>query len=185
MIKKELRNKFRAVRDEISDRGLKSDVIARKLLNNELFKACSDVFLYFSSGTEVSTTEIFKSARDLGKRVAYPKCIDADGNMEFYYVDSIEDLHEGMYGIFEPYFNAERKATPSADSLVVVPGLAFDKCGYRLGYGKGYYDRYLSEYSCTALGIAFEECVCCELPYGIYDIKIDCLITDEEEYYFN
>ena len=185
MIKTELRKKYKAVRSAVEEREAKSQIIASALFHTELFKSCSDIFLYSNSGTEVSTAEILKESLSLGKKVAYPKCTDKDGNMEFYYINSVSELCEGMYGIYEPESYKELKAVPSCESLIVVPGLAFDTYGYRLGYGKGYYDRYLSLYPCKAVGIAFSECFCKELPHGIYDFKINCLITDKKEYYFD
>ena len=185
MTKKDLRNKYRAIRGEILLREEKTCAIEKKLFSNKLFRNCTDVFLYCSSGSEVSTTQIGKTALSLGKKVAYPKCTDSDGNMEFYYVNSADELREGMYGIYEPVPCDKSKATPSAESLVIVPALAFDENGYRLGYGKGYYDRYLALYSCKTLGIAFNECLCGALPHGAHDYKVDCIITDKVEYYFN
>lgn len=185
MTKTELRKKFKSVRLEVADRDTKSHIIASAFLNTEMFKSCSEIFLYHNSGTEVSTAEILKESLRLGKKVAYPKCTDKNGNMEFYYVNSDSELFEGMYGIYEPQSREEQKAVPTDNSLLIVPGLAFDMCGYRLGYGKGYYDRYLSAHPCKAIGIAFSECLCKELPHGIYDFKINCLITDKKEYYFD
>ena len=185
MTKTELRKKYKAVRSEVEDREAKSHIIASALLRTELFKSCSDIFLYSNSGTEVSTAEILIESLNLGKKVAFPKCTDKDGNMEFYYINSASDLREGMYGIYEPVCDEENRAVPTCDCLIIVPALAFDMCGYRLGYGKGYYDRYLSLYPCKSVGIAFSECLCKELPHGIYDFKINCLITDKREYYFD
>lgn len=185
MTKSELRKLFKSVRREVEDSDLKAHLIADRLFANEIFKSCAEVFLYCNSDTEVSTSGILNVSLSLGKRVAYPKCTDKDGNMEFYYVNSASELFEGMYGICEPASCDENKATPSSRTLIVVPALAFDMNGYRLGYGKGYYDRYLSRHLCKTVGIAFDECVCKELPHGIYDIKINCLITDIKEYYFD
>lgn len=185
MTKKELRSKYKVIRSEITQRSDKSVAIAVKLLDNSLFLDSTDIFLYFSVGTEVSTLKIFEAAVMSDRKVAFPKCADSDGNMEFYYVSSINELKEGMYGIFEPDTSVAQKAIPSADSIIIVPALAFDVRGYRLGYGKGYYDRFLSKHPCKSIGIAFDECVCSELPYDVYDKKINCLITDRSVYYFD
>lgn len=185
MNKTELRKKYKTIRVEVEDRDAKSHIIASKLFNLDMFKSCGDIFLYYNYGTEVSTAEILKESLHLGKKVAYPKCADKDGNMEFYYIDSVSELYEGMYGIYEPEYSVSKTAIPSDDSLIIVPGLAFDMYGYRLGYGKGYYDRYLSLYPCKTVGISFSECLCKKLPHSDYDFKINCLITDEKEYYFD
>ena len=185
MTKKELRSKYKVIRSEITQRDDKSDLISDSLLNSSLFLNSTDVFLYFSAGTEVSTLKVFEAAVKSGKRVAFPKCVDSNGNMDFYYVASIDELKEGMFGIFEPDASVAHKAVPSTESVVIVPALAFDIRGYRLGYGKGYYDRFLNKHSCKSIGIAFDECVCSELPYDVYDKKINCLITDRSIYYFD
>ena len=185
MIKKELRSRYRSVRDNVDNRELKSDIIARTVIDSELFIKSKEVFLYSASGSEIFTNKISDAARSLGKRIAYPKCIDRDGEMEFYFVNSLDDLCVGMYGIFEPDCSESEIAVLSSESLIIVPALAYDLYGYRLGYGKGYYDRYLSRCSCKSVGIAFDECVCKELPHGIYDCKINCLITDKSIYYFD
>lgn len=185
MIKKELRSRYRAVRDNVYDRELKSDIITSAVIENEFFVNSKEVFLYSPSGSEVFTNKISDAAHRLGKRIAYPRCIDRDGEMEFYFVDSHLSLCEGMYGIYEPCSNESKIAVPSSESLIIVPALTYDLYGYRLGYGKGYYDRYLSRYPCKTVGIAFDECVCKELPHGIYDCKINCLITDKSIYYFD
>ncbi len=183
--KKELRCYFRNIRNNISLRTDKTKIITDRLINSKLFKSCYEVFLYFPSGSEVSTFEISKAARLYGKRIAYPRCIDKEGNMEFYFVSSESDLLVGMYGIREPDPSYSTLAKPTADSIVIVPALAFDTDGYRLGYGKGYYDRYLSVNYCKTVGIAFDECVCDRLPRNIYDHKVNCLITDKAEYYID
>lgn len=185
MTKKDLRCKYKAVRSNIADRDLKTDIIVKMVIDCSLFKNSAEVFLYFPSGTETSTFKIFEAAVESGKKTAFPKCIDSDGKMEFYYVRTIEEMTVGMYGIYEPDTSVCPRAVPSAESLIIVPALAFDTRGYRLGYGKGYYDRYLAENLCSSIGIAYSECVCNELPSDIYDRKINCLITDRSVYYFD
>ena len=114
MIKKELRSRYRSVRDNVDNRELKSDIIARTVIDSELFIKSKEVFIYSASGSEVFTKEISDTARRLGKRIAYPKCIDRDGEMEFYFVDSLDDLSLGMYGIFEPDCSESEIAVPSS-----------------------------------------------------------------------
>ena len=185
MTKKDLRSKYKAVRSDIADREQKTDTIVERVINCSIFKDSAEIFLYFPSGSEVSTLKIFDVAVKSSKKTAFPKCIDSNGRMEFYYVRSIEEMSEGMYGIYEPDTSVCPRAVPSAESLIIVPALAFDTRGYRLGYGKGYYDRYLTEDLCSSIGIAYSECVCNELPSDIYDKKINCLITDRSVYYFD
>lgn len=185
MTKKELRSEYKALRNSINDRNVKSVVISDRVINSNFFEICSEIFLYYPLGSEVSTFELLKAAVKCGKRVAYPKCNDSNGNMDFYYVTAIEEMTEGMFGIFEPDPSVSEVAVPTSDSLMIVPALAFDMQGYRLGYGKGYYDRYLFNKSCKTIGIAFDDCVFAELPHNIYDCRVDCLITDKSVYFFD
>ena len=117
-----------------------------------------------------------------GKRLALPVCFD-NGRMTFRYITDKSQLVKGKFSAPEPNETCE-EYVGNTPTVCVIPAIAFDKAGYRLGYGKGYYDRFLSLYNCKAIGIAFDECVCDELPHGMHDYKIDCLITDKEEYYF-
>jgi len=185
MTKKELRRNYKDIRSTVTEREKKAEKILTALSECNVFVNSTHIFLYFALGSEVPTTEIAKTALSQGKRIAFPKCTDQNGNMEFFYVTSPDELNSGMYGIYEPDSFRCEKAIPDADSLVLVPALAFDKNGYRLGYGKGYYDRYLNANSCYAVGIAFEECVCDNLPHDNFDCKVNCLVTDKTIYCFN
>lgn len=184
MIKKELRKKYKSIRSDVSEPSLKNDKITRKLLESDIFQRYNKIFLYYPSGTEVSTVQIAENALTVGKKVAFPRCIDRSGNMEFRFVNSLEHLSEGMYGLIEPDVAKSEAAVPDNDTLIIVPGLAFDIMGHRLGYGGGYYDRYLSDYKCYTVGLAYSECVCDSLPTTIYDVKINCLISDNNTYIF-
>ncbi len=185
MTKYELRIEYRNIRNKIKSRENKSELISRNLIKSDIFANCKEIFLYFPIGSEVATQIIFDESVKIGKKVAFPKCLDSNGNMKFYYVNSFNELNEGMYGISEPISSVVREATPASDSLVIVPALAFDIEGFRLGYGKGYYDKYLAGYPCKTAGLAFDECVCHKLPHEIYDKRIDCLFTDKEIYCFD
>lgn len=184
MTKHELRIEYRDIRNKIKLREEKSELISRNLIRSDIFTNCKEIFLYFPIGSEVATQTIFEESIKRGKKVAFPKCIDVNGNMKFCFVNSFDELKEGMYGIYEPDLYVSDTAIPKSDSLIIVPALAFDIEGYRLGYGKGYYDKYLSGYPCKTAGLAFDECVCHKLPHEIFDKKIDFLFTDKEIYCF-
>ena len=99
--------------------------------------------------------------------------------MEFYYLRSFdEDLESGAFGVLEPKIGRCEKMTDFSNSICIVPGLAFDNEGYRLGYGKGYYDRFLCNYPGVKIGICYASCVKRELPHGFYDVPVGILVTD-------
>ena len=183
--KKELRKQFRLIRSEEKSE-VKDEIIYRKLTSLPEFINAETVFLYYSYGSEVGTTDIIDFCLKNGKRVALPKCLDKCGRMEFYLLsDGFDSLDSGMYGIYEPDSESCSIAESDEKSVCIVPGLAFDKGGYRLGYGKGYYDRFLVDFKGLTVGLCYEKCLCDELPYDEYDCKIQTLITEHKIYFLN
>ena len=179
--KKALRKKFKEIRNSVSDVRELSRQICSFVIESDFYKNADAVFTYYSDGSEVDTLTIIEKALRDNKKVALPKCSDRNGNMRFYYISSPEDLSEGMYGIMEP--SADFPADDfSSKSLCVVPGLSFDKDGYRLGYGKGYYDRFLSQFKGVSIGMCFDECLTSYLPRDEFDIKVDYIITNTKIY---
>lgn len=180
-LKKILRKEYKVLRNSISDREEKEAVITEKLLCSEIFEKADCVFLYAATNGEVSTSEIAEIAELSGKKTAYPFCKDKNGEMEFYF-SKAENLKKGMYGIPEPDTDLCQKAKSTENSLCIVPGLAFGRKGERLGYGKGYYDRYLEHFSGVTAALFFEECLCENIPMEKTDKKIDYLFTDKKIY---
>lgn len=180
-MKSALRKELRQLRDSVADKESKDKSIAGQFALLPCFIDADTVLLYSSSGSEVSTDEIFRLCLDKGKKVAFPLCLDKDGVMDFFLVESDEKLEVGMYGIKAPDSSCLRLEATSK-CLCVVPGLAFDGKGYRIGYGKGYYDRYLSSFPGVSVGLCYQELYCDSLPVGPYDIKVNYLITDKMIY---
>ena len=122
------------------------------------YKYCKTILMFASIGDEPDTWEIAKNALADGKRVYFPKCYNG-GIMKFFKVNSIEELSVGMYGIYEPSEEAEEYTAQGSAELCLVPGLCFDKRGYRIGYGKGFYDRFLSHFDGIAAGASYSACI--------------------------
>ena len=99
--------------------------------------------------------------------------------MEFYLIKSFNDLEVATFSVLEPKVNQCEKLTQFSQSVCIVPGLAFDIRGYRLGYGKGYYDRFLNKYDLPKFGICYTLCTQTKLINGKYDKPVDLLITDK------
>ena len=132
------------------------------------------VFCYVSYNGEVETLSLLSDILKT-KTLLVPYCIDDNGNMIAVKISSADDLVKGMYGILEP-----KNPVPfSKDEIdfVIVPGVAFSKDRYRLGYGKGYYDRFLSDITPYKLGICKKELFLEKLPHGEYDIKMDDVLV--------
>ena len=176
MNKKELRKHFLSLRDGLPERNEKSEQIKKHILGLVAEEKPSVIFAYAAFRSEPETENLLCSLLAMGKTVALPKCRE-NGQMDFFRIRAIEELSPGAYGILEP-LETELLA-PDAAELILVPGAAFDKAGYRLGYGGGYYDRYLPKArTAKALGICFSDCLADELPRDEFDQKVSAIITE-------
>lgn len=178
--KLELRRHYRTVRKNMSAevKAQCDDAISNSFLNCKAYKDCETLLAFVSTDVEVNTKTIISTALLDGKRVAVPKCRAEKGKMDFYLIRSYDDLEKGYYGILEPKINECELLRDFSNSLCLIPGLAFDKDGYRLGFGGGYYDRFLENYTGIAVGICYSNCIGDKLPVSEHDIPIRLLITD-------
>ena len=175
-----LREKFKAIRFGYSPEQkakLDNDIIER-LMRTYQYKNTSTILCYVSTPLEVDTRLLIKRALEEGKRVAVPRCKPETTTMDFYLINSFDDLEKGTFGVLEP-IPSRGEIYNESDGICIVPGLCFDHAGYRLGYGKGYYDRFLTNYSQTKIGICYNDCVQQRLFHGRYDVPVDLLITEK------
>ncbi len=135
---------------------------------------------YVSTAIEVDTLALIQWALNEGKRVAVPYCIDNSRDMCFYLIRSLDDLSRRTFGVLEPIPERCEKLTGAKNSVCIVPGLAFDKQGFRLGYGKGYYDRFLSRYSGVMIGVCYRGCILHRLHRGRFDVACHLLVTEQD-----
>lgn len=171
MNKNELRKIYKYIRNNIKDRNIQNEIIFNKVISLEKVKKADTILIYVSFNNEVDTLNIIKYFLDK-KKVAVPK---VNGNeMNFYYIDSFNDLSKGSFNILEPI--TTNKVTNFDNSICIVPGLCFDKENYRLGYGKGYYDKFLSNKNIYTIGLSYKETIIKKLPIDKYDIKLDKVI---------
>lgn len=179
-VKSDLRSGFKNKRSIMSEEvkfNMDSEIQSRFLTLRQ-YSACSTVFTYVSKDIEVDTFAIIRAAWANGKRVAVPKCIPNTRDMAFYYITKIEDLEPGAFGVMEPNESKCEKVTDYSKGLCIVPGLSFDAEGYRLGYGKGYYDRFLAKFNGDTVGLYYSSCIKWKLPHGYYDRPVDMIVTD-------
>ncbi len=181
-IKKELRKKAREMRRSMSpeNKKLLDRKIKNKLLNLWAVRDARTVLCYVSTDIEVDTREFINALLKMGKRVAVPRCEGERSQMNFYYINSLDELSAGSFGVDEPNPQKNVMLTEASDSVCIVPAFMFDKSGYRLGYGKGYYDRYLSRYNGSTIGICYGENLQNELHHGKFDRAVDLVVTDRE-----
>lgn len=182
--KQELRNQWRKTRDGIpaETRGRMSEKITENLLKHPLLEA-ERVFLYLSFRSEPETEKLLTGLLQRGTRVAVPLCEPKTHNMKAVEITRLEDLEVGHYGTMEPRSDLIEKGSLQIWSkaevqVILVPGLVFDRHGFRLGYGGGYYDRYLEGFSGCSIGLAFSNCVIPDLGFTAPDRAVDMIMTE-------
>lgn len=180
--KKDLRAQCKAVRNGMSPeaKAARDTGIFERITASSAYKQASIILTYVSTDIEVDTKRLIQKALEDKKRVAVPRCIDGTRDMDFYFIKGMDDLENGSFGVLEPVPSKCVKAYAFETALCIIPGLAFDMQGFRLGYGKGYYDRFLSAHSrLVKMGICYCSCTCNELIHGRYDIGADYLVTEK------
>jgi 5-formyltetrahydrofolate cyclo-ligase len=158
------------------DRSRKSKLITGKLLRNKVFKKAKIVMFYIAFGGEVNTEEMIREAKKIGKLVCVPVCRKDKETMQPTILEDHAEFKKGPYGVLEPV--AQTQVTPEELDLVIVPGLAFDKKGNRLGRGKGCYDRFLCTLSekIPSIGLAFDFQILPSVPTTGYDVSVKKVI---------
>lgn len=161
-------------------RAIKSHEIKERLLSLELYKQSASTLLFCSFRTEVDTLPIIKTALNDGKKVVLPRVNRDLLNLELYQINSLDDLTPGYMNILEPLPDKCSQVVPDEMEFVVVPGVAFDLSGGRLGYGGGYYDKLLGSIMNRPflIAIAFEEQIIEHVPVDEHDVRVDMIITD-------
>lgn len=178
--KKRLRREFKKIRDSIekSVRASESERIIKNLIETEEYKSAKTVFAYVSFGSEVETYNLLKRILADGKRLAVPLCDTDSRIMSAICIDDLTQLVCGAYGIPEPPKDGIVLGKDEID-LVVVPALSFDRSGMRLGYGGGYYDKFLYGFKGNSAGLAFSQCIAESLPTDKFDCRTDRVICPE------
>ncbi len=173
MKKEFLRKKYKEKRDNIKNKVTKDNLIYQKVINNKDILSSKTLLIYISINNEVDTIKIINYFLNT-KNIAVPKIIDND--MFFCYVTNLNELTSGKYNIPEP--TNENIVTDFDNAICIVPGICYDKENYRIGYGKGYYDRFLSKNKIKTIGLCYKECMIEKIDNDKYDYKIDEVITD-------
>ncbi len=147
------------------------------------FRYAEYVLLYAATADEIDVSAIAKAAFAKGKKVLFPRCDRKSHTMTYHEVKSLDELvDDGTgFGILEPpetnpVYDAEHE---TAGAVCFVPGLVYDRAGYRLGYGKGFYDRYLSAFSGCTIGVVYSDYILPEVPRGRFDVTVDILLTEK------
>lgn len=175
---RESQKKRRAEMDKDKKAELDRDVAANVRRLNE-YPHAKTLLIYVSTPIEVDTKLIIENAWADGKKVAVPRCIPDTRDMEFHYITSFEDLSPGTFSVLEPDESLP-VVTDFTDCLMIVPGMQFDMNGYRLGYGKGYYDRYMVRFTGRSAGICYSNELRPYMHHGRFDRSVDIIVTDRK-----
>lgn len=177
--KRKLRQEVLARREAmpLAARLEKSQRITERLLRWPLYQRARTVLLYAGVRSEVATEELVKKSLASGKQVLMPRCLPKTRELLLVPISAWEELRPSFYGLLEPPPPA--RLDPLQPDLVVVPGVAFDTAGYRLGYGGGYYDRLLRRLNRTpTVGLAFELQIVPLVPREAHDVPLHFVITE-------
>jgi 5-formyltetrahydrofolate cyclo-ligase len=178
--KEYLRKKFAGIRNSLPDsyRKQKSLLAGEKLSRLEEFRKSETVMFFISFRSEVNTVPMIKKALKLKKHVVLPKVFKK--SLKAVEISNIRtDLCPGAYNILEPV-NKSNTVEPQRIDLVLVPGLVFDKFGYRIGYGGGYYDRWLKHIKPgRRIGLAFDFQVLSRIPHARTDVAVSKIVTEK------
>lgn len=196
MTKAQIRSYQKEQRDQLSkeEQITLSSEIKTRLIKSEVYQKCRNLFCFISFGSEADTHELIKQSLEYGKKVYVPR-VEAD-KMEFYEITNLEGLVVSKFGIPEPlkeeqktflyqhrnynYNNSTDNMENPYSNLILLPGLAFDRNGNRVGYGQGYYDRYLEKNLSIPfykIALSYDFQIMDEIPAENYDIKADSIIT--------
>ena len=186
MIKKQkddIREEYKQRRMEmpIEERHRRDEAICHVAEGLVSFRYAEYVLLYAATEGEIDVNAIAELALEKGKKVCFPRCDKKTHTMTYHMVNSLDELAVDSYGILEPAEDAP-VYEPDKDTgaaVCFVPGLVYDKAGYRLGYGKGFYDRYLSAFSGCTIGVVYSDYILPVVPRGRFDVSVDILLTEK------
>ncbi len=182
--KDDIRRKMLQLRSNIlgDDHKRRSSQVMQLVMADEEYSSCSRVLAYMPIRNEVSTEDLLSHALGSGKALYLPRVVRDSRELEIVRVfDLSRDLVKGAFGILEPGLALEPADQREIEriELAVIPGVAFDREGYRIGYGAGYFDRFLPRLSgeCLTIGVCFKEQLVERLPRDLWDIRVKRVVS--------
>lgn len=182
-VKQDLRRYYKEKRHLFLHKADADAQILKQLFAFSVYQNAEVLLCYASLPDEIQTDAIIKCALQSGKNVFLPVCSDSEGHMDFYEIKSLQYLKHGFFGVREPDLTvctSKFDFSSEKNTLCIVPGLSFDLQGFRLGYGKGYYDRFLSRFTGASVGLCYADFINPELPADVHDCHVDFVITETE-----
>ncbi len=176
MTKEELRKNLREQRNALLDKTKKSQLIMKNIISSPVFQKSSVVMLYRSAKGEVQTDELWQICKEQGKTCVFPKCVSKT-EMIAVLAENEGDFSASKFGILEP--NSDEVFPKEQIDLIIVPAIAFDQQNYRMGYGGGYYDRYLADYNGDTVGLCFTQLLVESVLPNEWDIPVSLVVTEQ------
>ncbi|MGI0082211.1 MAG: 5-formyltetrahydrofolate cyclo-ligase [Nitrosopumilaceae archaeon] len=175
--KARLRRQLLDARDSLSQDFI--DITSKQIQENlrkvNFFRSAKSVGCYYSIGSEVRTQDILHEILNSGKELSLPKVVKHD--IVFKKIIGLSDLEKGNFSVMEP---KEDCAIVKNIDVIIVPAIALSREGYRLGYGFGYYDRYLSGKKSKTIALTYSKQLVKSFPHSSHDVRIDCIVTEDE-----
>ncbi|WFA09141.1 5-formyltetrahydrofolate cyclo-ligase [Tissierella sp. Yu-01] len=160
-----------------------SKKIINKLIDTEYYKNANTIMCYISFGSEINTHEFIRNCIKDGKRIVVPVTFHEPREMKPSQILSFDELEPGYFNILTPKKEFIRYIDPKEIDLIIVPGAVFDRKGYRIGFGGGYYDRFLADKindKSTKISVAFHLQIIDQVPKEEHDVPVDIIITEKE-----
>ena len=181
MSKVRLREEFLSIRHSAHSAWGPSEqqALERNLFSLPVFSSARTLLLYASMRDEVPTHGLIASLLTAGRRVALPITHEKDKSLTLACLSSIDDLQPAKYGVPEPAAGRRQACPSSSIDVALIPGLAFDMQGHRLGHGLGYYDRFLPSFSCPLIGLAYDAQITPRLPREAHDHPVDFVVSEK------
>ncbi|WP_153722335.1 5-formyltetrahydrofolate cyclo-ligase [Sporosarcina cascadiensis] len=162
-----------------SDHEQRSTLIQERVLASDEFKHARTIGITLSRFPEVATHRLIQIAWQAGKRIAVPKCTASSREMDFRLIESFNQTETVYMDLREPIIEQTESVEPEEIDLQIVPGVVYSLEGYRIGFGGGYYDRYLLCYPFETISLAFERQIMDNIDREPHDIPVSYLFTDE------
>ena len=181
MTKSDLKRSLRAERTQMSERVVreKSLCIYRQLIDMPAYQLARRIACYVSIENEVDTRTVIQKAIGSSKQVGVPVTRE-DRRMDFQAISELNDLRPVHYGLREPVPDPKMVLLPHTIDLILIPGIAFDRHGHRIGSGGGYYDRFLVQTEAVRIGLSYDFQIIDRVPAEAHDVKMDWIITENE-----
>ena len=181
MNKSEIRRPMLKARDSLQDREKLDKIIIDKLINSDIYKNSKNIFIYLGFGSEIDTFNYIDIFMNDGKKIIIPYTDVKNKRMYAIEINNLDGLNKNKFGILEP-IDVSNIFNKEDIELVIVPGVAFDRSGNRIGYGGGYYDKFFSEMKkdIQTIALAYDIQIIDKIHSEEHDKKVNNIITEKE-----